>query len=59
MYLGISPSKFDGLVADGRMPRPRMIDSRKVWDIHQLDAAFDELPYSAPSVVPNSWADRM
>jgi hypothetical protein len=59
MYCGISPTKFDELVADGRMPRPRVIDSRKVWDIYQLDAAFDELPYSAPSVVPNSWADRM
>jgi integrase len=30
MYLGISPSKFDELVDDGRMPRPRMIDCRKV-----------------------------
>jgi excisionase family DNA binding protein len=59
VYLGISATKFDQLVDDGRMPRPRMIDSRKVWDIYQLDAAFDELPYSAPPIVPNSWADRI
>ena len=44
MYLGISPSKFDELVNDGRMPRPRIIDSRKVWDVYELDMAFDELP---------------
>jgi predicted DNA-binding transcriptional regulator AlpA len=59
MYLGISPTKFDALIADGRMPRPRMIDSRKVWDIVELDSAFDDLPHDAPSIVPaNSWADR-
>ena len=59
MYVGVSASKFDELVNDGRMTRPRMIDSRKVWDINELDAAFDELPYSASSIVPNSWKDRM
>lgn len=43
-YIGISPRKFDELVADGRMPRPRRIDGRLVWDRRGLDAAFDELP---------------
>ena len=37
MYLGISPTKFDALVVDSRMPRPRMIDSRKVGDVQELD----------------------
>jgi excisionase family DNA binding protein len=32
MYLGISPSKFDKMVEDGRAPQPRLIDGRKVWD---------------------------
>jgi predicted DNA-binding transcriptional regulator AlpA len=58
MYLGISPTKFDSLVGDGRMPPPRMIDSRKVWDIQEIDAAFDDLPHNTPSIAPNSWADR-
>lgn len=44
MYVGISASKFDELVASGRMPGPRRIDSRKVWDIRSLDVAFDRLP---------------
>jgi hypothetical protein len=52
MYIGISPSKFDQLVADGRMPAPVRIDSRKLWDIRHLDLAFDALPAEN---VPNSW----
>ena len=44
MYVGISAAKFDDLVADGRMPAPVRIDSRKVWDIRALDLAFDALP---------------
>jgi excisionase family DNA binding protein len=53
MYIGISPSKFDELVADGRMPAPVKIDGRKVWDIRYLDLAFDAL--SKEDAVPNSW----
>jgi hypothetical protein len=33
MYLGVSPGKFDELVRDGRMPPPKRIDGRKVWDV--------------------------
>ena len=40
-YVGVSPSKFDQLVADGRMPQPKQIDGRLVWDIRALDLAFD------------------
>jgi predicted DNA-binding transcriptional regulator AlpA len=59
MYLGISPSKFDELVKDGRMPRPRAIDSRKVWDVLELDLAFDELPREDESPrLGSSWDDR-
>jgi predicted DNA-binding transcriptional regulator AlpA len=43
-YIGISSSKFDQLVSDGRMPRPVPIDGRVVWDRIRLDAAFDALP---------------
>jgi excisionase family DNA binding protein len=44
MYLGISSGKFDQLVADGRMPGPKRIDGRRVWDVRALDVAFDRLP---------------
>ena len=44
MYVGVSPSLFDEMVKDGRMPHPRRINSRTVWDKRQLDEAFDALP---------------
>ena len=53
MYVGISASKFDELVADGRMPKPVKIDGRKLWDIRDLDLAFDALPREDST--PNSW----
>lgn len=51
-YIGISPTKFDQLVADGRMPRPKQIDGRKVWDVCELDPAFEEL-----GSIDTSWDD--
>lgn len=44
MYIGISPTKFDEVVADGRMPKPIIIDKRRIWDCRELDMAFDALP---------------
>src|SRR5438270_13850392 len=31
-YIGVSPSLFDKMVADGRMPGPKRINKRTVWD---------------------------
>jgi predicted DNA-binding transcriptional regulator AlpA len=42
-YIGISPTLFDELVRDGRMPQPVRIKSRVLWDRLQLDAAFAAL----------------
>ncbi len=57
IYVGVSAGKFDEMVGDGRMPAPRRIDARKIWDIRDLDLAFELLPRDA---VPakNSWEDR-
>jgi predicted DNA-binding transcriptional regulator AlpA len=57
MFIGVSARKFDQLVADGRMPLPRRIDGRKVWDIRALDLAFDALPSDHALQVHNSWDD--
>ena len=43
-YVGIGVTLFDQMVLDGRMPGPKTINSRKVWDRLQLDAAFEYLP---------------
>ena len=43
-YVGVSPGKFDQLVRDGRMPKPKTIDARKVWDRRAIDISFEALP---------------
>ena len=43
-YIGVSPTKFDQTIVDGRMPKPKRIDGRNVWDRYQLDNAFSALP---------------
>lgn len=54
-YIGIGVTKFDEMVGDGRMPGPRLVDRRKIWDMAALDAAFEALPTEA---VANPW-DRL
>jgi excisionase family DNA binding protein len=56
-YLSVSPSKFDQLVDDGRMPRPRVIDRRRAWDIRSLDSAIDDLPVDGVDDADASWSD--
>ena len=55
-FIGVSPSKFDELVRDGRMPRPRRIDNRVVWDVRQLLRAFSNLP-GGEEDEQNPWND--
>lgn len=50
-YVGVSPTLFDILVTDGRMPRPKRINARKVWDLRKLDLAFDALPQDEPDAI--------
>lgn len=44
-YVGVGTTKFDEMIADRRMPKPREIDGRTVWDRVELDIAFSELPH--------------
>ena len=46
-YIGVGATKFDEMVSDGRMPRPKRIDGRTVWDRIRLDEAFDTLDNEA------------
>jgi predicted DNA-binding transcriptional regulator AlpA len=55
VYIGIGTTKFDEMVADGRMPKPFRIDGRVLWDIHDLDLAIDKLK---EQMVVNPW-DRV
>jgi predicted DNA-binding transcriptional regulator AlpA len=54
-YIGVSPSMFDIMVKDGRMPQPKRINSRTVWDRRAVDIAFEELPDSTER---NPWDDE-
>lgn len=54
-YLGISTGLFDQMVADGRMPQPKVINSRKVWDRLAIDRHFDELGEADDG--DSRWAD--
>jgi predicted DNA-binding transcriptional regulator AlpA len=56
-YVGISPSLFDALISDGRMPGPKRINSRVIWDRIKLDRAFDALPGDDDMSLLNPWDD--
>ena len=43
-YVGVGTTKFDYMVKDGRMPKPKRVDGRNIWDRFGLDAAFEDLP---------------
>ena len=42
--MGVSPSLFDTMVKDGRMPQPKRINTRTIWDRVRLDESFEALP---------------
>ena len=43
-YIGVGATKFDEMVSDRRMPRPKRVDGRVIWDRFKLEAAFTDLP---------------
>ena len=50
-YIGVGSTKFDEMVNDGRMPKPKRIDGRVVWDRVLLDEAFEAL---GPRLMPHA-----
>ena len=54
-YIGVSPSLFDAMVKDGRMPQPIPINSRRVWDRVKLDAAFEALAETDDNTNEDEW----
>ena len=57
VYLSISPSFFRVAVERGEMPRPRVLGSRRIWDVDDLDAAFKALPKEGEPDEVDTWAD--
>jgi hypothetical protein len=58
MYLGISCSLFDELRVAGQIEPPRLAKSRKLWDIRELDMAFDALPRENQVAEAKSWFEK-
>jgi predicted DNA-binding transcriptional regulator AlpA len=57
-YVSVSPTRFDEMVEDGRMPRPRLLGGRrKAWDVRALDVAVDNLPVEGSRVNDETWSD--
>lgn len=56
-YIGVSVGKFDEMVKDGRMPSPKVINKRIVWDRIKLDSAFDALPERDGDPDADGWDD--
>jgi len=55
-FIGVSPTKFDQMVSDRRMPRAKKIDGRVVWDVEKLRLAFKRLPDEDGSIDDaNEW----
>jgi len=50
-YVGVGTTKFDDMVRDKRMPKPRKVDGRVIWDRLALDAAFSDLPSEGGNVI--------
>ncbi|UPK40856.1 hypothetical protein IVB18_50500 (plasmid) [Bradyrhizobium sp. 186] len=49
-YVSLSPTIFDKLISEGRMPMPRLLTAhRKAWDVRELDLAIDNLPKEGES----------
>jgi hypothetical protein len=53
-YVGASVGLFNEMVADGRMPQPKVVNARLIWDRLALDQAFDALPDRETA---NPWDD--
>jgi hypothetical protein len=56
--VGVGSTKFDEMVKDGRMPKPKRVDGRTVWDRIALDAAFTDLPDDGGNVLDRLLSGR-
>ena len=54
-HIGIGTTLFDEMVADGRMPRPKCMNSRRVWSRVAVELSFSELPDDGSANDDNPW----
>jgi excisionase family DNA binding protein len=56
-YIGVGGSKFDQMIKEGVMPKPRIHGGRRLWDRSELDVAFSNLPHADELPIANPWDD--
>lgn len=54
-HIGIGTTLFDEMVSDGRMPLPKCINTRRVWNRVAIEQAFSELPDDGAANDDNPW----
>ena len=58
-HIGVSTTTWDEMVREGRMPQPKMIGARVLWDRAKVEAFFEALPDrdDNPAELVDSFAD--
>jgi hypothetical protein len=56
-YARVGTTLFDQMVADGRMPPPRMVNGKTIWDQEEVYAAFKALPHRDTGVTTKTGSD--
>lgn len=44
LAIGVSPSSVDQMVSEGRLPRPRVWHTRKVWLVSEIESYLHDWP---------------
>lgn len=57
-YVGIGQTKFLSLIGEKRMPGGFLIGGARVWDVRDLDQAFDRLKHTGEKFVDNAWGSE-
>jgi len=61
-YVGVGVTKFNEMVEDGRMPPPKHVDGRVIWDRYLLDQSFEQLDTDDTDDTTKArlaWEDRL
>jgi excisionase family DNA binding protein len=58
-YVGVGQTIFREMVEDGRMPHPRVVGRRRVFDSEEVRLAFKNLPVDGEIVTDNPWDEEM
>ncbi len=63
-HVGVGKTKFEEMVAQADMPEPHVHGGRCIWDVYELDDAFERLPRrgerrsaSIQDVFVDPWSD--